>query len=181
MEMNDIITITKIETAHRLLKTAIELWFADSDPVPIHTLSAAAYQIVHDLNAHNKGPTLLFDTKNIKDEYRAEFISTLKKASNFMKHAEKAKGDKSKSVEFIPDLNEQFILFTIFGLKYLKENLTTEEIAFERWQMFQNPNLLPDAGKEVFDCTFTSESIETIRGIKKSEFLQAFIQLLRLK
>jgi len=177
--MEETVTITKIEIAHRLLKTAIELWFANSDPIPIHTLSAAAYQIVHDLNSHNKGPELLFDTKLIKNEYRADFTSAFKKVSNFMKHAERAKGDKFKSIEFTPELNEQFILFTIFGLKYLKENLIAEEIAFERWQMFQNPNLLPDAGKELFDHTFTAESIEKIRSIEKSEFLQAFKLLLR--
>lgn len=179
--MEETITINKIEIAHRLLKTAIELWFADSDTIPIHMLSAAAYQIVHDLNSHNKGPELLFDTTFIKDEYRAEFTSVFKKASNFMKHAERSKGNKFKSIEFTPELNEKFILFSIFGLKYLKENLIAEEMAFERWQMFQNPNLLPDAGKELFDHTFTAECIEKIHGIKKSEFLQTFILLLRQK
>ena len=41
--------ISKIEAARRQLDCAIELWFCDKDEVSIHTLAAAAYQIIHDL------------------------------------------------------------------------------------------------------------------------------------
>src|SRR5271165_3353782 len=44
-----ILTITKFEAARRQLGTAIVLWFSDDDPVSIHTLACAAYEIIHKL------------------------------------------------------------------------------------------------------------------------------------
>jgi hypothetical protein len=51
--MNDQkLRISKIEAARRQLDSAIELWFLDKDEVSVHTLVAAAYQLVHDLKEH---------------------------------------------------------------------------------------------------------------------------------
>jgi hypothetical protein len=69
------ITVTKLEAARRQLRTAIELWFHSGEPVSIHTLAAAAYQVVHDLNRRKKGPPLLLDNDMIKVEYRREYIN----------------------------------------------------------------------------------------------------------
>lgn len=172
--MKSSITVTKIEAARRQLRTAIELWFSDADPVSIHTLSAASYQIIHDLNRKNKGPDLLLDTKRIKDEYRREFINEVKNASNFMKHADKGNMGLAKTFDFNPKSNEHFIIFAIIGLKYLGENLRVEEIAFERWQMFENPDLMTDAGKALFKQSFTTAQVEMLRSIQKHKFLEAF-------
>jgi len=172
--MSTTITVTKIEAARRQLRTAIELWFADGDPVAVHTLSAAAHQIVHDLNIRHKGPNLLLDTKFIKDKYRKKFVADIKHASNFMKHAEREKGGAAATLEFRPESNDNFIMFAIFGLQYLGEKLGAEEIAFERWHTFRNPNLMSDAGKAQFDKSFTTAQLEIFRAIQKHEFLEKF-------
>lgn len=177
--MNAAIKVTKIEAARCQLRTAIELWFSDGNPIAIHTLAAAAHQVVHDLNVRNKGPDLLLNTKLIKDEYRKEFLADIKHASNFMKHAERDKDGAAATLEFEPDSNDNFIMFTIFGLKYLGENLAAEEIAFERWQMFQKPHLLADSGKNLFEKTFTTENLSAIRAIPKSKFLEQIRLLIR--
>jgi hypothetical protein len=53
--MNDQkLRIYKIEAARRQLDSAIELWFLDKDEVSVHTLAAAAYQLVHDLKRNIK-------------------------------------------------------------------------------------------------------------------------------
>lgn len=44
------IQISKLEAAKRQRDTAIKMWFADGDPVSIHTLAAAAHQIINDVN-----------------------------------------------------------------------------------------------------------------------------------
>jgi hypothetical protein len=80
--MSATIMITKLEAARRQLRSAIGLWFSDADFVTIHTLAAAAYQIIHDLNRRNKGPRLLIDTKLVKDEYKTEFVNEIKSNSN---------------------------------------------------------------------------------------------------
>lgn len=172
------IVVTKIEAARRQLRSAIELWFADADPVSIHTLSAASYQIIHDLNKKNNGPGLLLDTIVIKDEYRREFVNE-KNASNFFKHADNGKMVLAKTFDFNPESNEHFIIFAIIGLKYLGENLTAVEIAFERWQVFQKPHLVTDAGLKLFKQTFTADNLAKILGIPKSQFLEAFRLLIR--
>jgi len=41
------IMISKLDAARRQLATAITLWFEDRDPVSIHTLVFAAYEIIH--------------------------------------------------------------------------------------------------------------------------------------
>lgn len=177
--MNTTITVTKIEAARRQLRTAIELWFSDADPISIHTLSAASYQIIHDLNKNNNGPDLLLDTKRVKDEYRREFVNEVKNASNFLKHADKGKMGLAKTFDFNPKSNDHFITFATIGLTYLGENLGAEEIAFERWQVFENPDLMTDAGKALFEQTFTIDNIETIRALPKHKFLETFRLLFR--
>ncbi|MEW6353420.1 MAG: hypothetical protein AB1469_03850 [Pseudomonadota bacterium] len=176
--MSDTITITKIEAARRQLRTAIELWFHDGDSVSIHTLSASAYQIIHDLNRRKKGPGLLLDSKFIKEEYRKEFVSDIKHASNFMKHADRGRSGIASSLEFRPESNDHFIMFTIIGLKYLGENLGAEEIAFERWHIFRNPDLMTDEGKALFEQTFTVDQLNAVRGTPKRKFLESFRLLL---
>jgi hypothetical protein len=43
-------TIAKLDAAKRQLTVAIRLFFNHADPVAIHTLAAAAYQILYDLS-----------------------------------------------------------------------------------------------------------------------------------
>ena len=173
MSYPEFFEITKIDAARRQLRTAIELWFADGDPISIHTLAAAAYQIIHDLNRRNKGPDLLLDSKYIKDEKRREFVSLVKSTSNFMKHADRGKMGMAKSIEFSSDSNVGLITF-FFGLQYLGEKLAAEEIAFERWQIFRNPDLMTDAGKALFEKRFTVNQVSAMRAVPKREFLDAF-------
>ena len=51
--------ITTLEAAKRQLRTAVELYFADDDPVSIHTLVGASYQILQDLNKKADGPAMI--------------------------------------------------------------------------------------------------------------------------
>jgi hypothetical protein len=39
------IVVTKLDAARRQLRTAIHLWFNDGDPVSIHALAFAAYEL----------------------------------------------------------------------------------------------------------------------------------------
>lgn len=170
--MKSSITVTKIEVARRQLRTAIELWFADGDPISIHTLAAASHQVIHDLNKRKNGPDLLLDTRFINDKYRKEFVADIKYAANFMKHAEK--DGAAAALEFMPESNNNFISFSIFGLRYLGEKIDAEEIAFERWHTFRNPDLMTAAGKALFVQTFTTAQVELLRSIQKHKFLEAF-------
>ena len=172
--MGDGIIVTKIEAARRQLRTAIELWFYDGDPISIHTLAAASHQVVHDLNKKNGGPGLMLNTAYIKDEYKAEFAANIKHASNFMKHADRKNDSAGMVLEFRPESNRDFMIFTIFGIEYLGEELEATEIAFERWHSFNNPELMSDAGKALFERSFTTEQLAIFRHMKKHRFLESF-------
>src|SRR6266446_6563741 len=96
------ITVTKLDAAKRQLRTAIELWFHDGDPVSIHALVYAAHEIIHRLFRQAGHTGLLFDldadsalpkgTDATPEELvvlRSEFPAFLKRNANFFKHAER--------------------------------------------------------------------------------------------
>jgi hypothetical protein len=74
------ITVTKLEAAQRQLRTAIRLWFEGGDPVSIHTLAFAAYEIAHVVSKKRNRARrdLIFDTLMIKEEHRAEWGKSIK-------------------------------------------------------------------------------------------------------
>ena len=54
------IRVSKLDAARRQLDCAIELWFAGKDEVSIHTLAAAAHQIISDINKKIREPGPFF-------------------------------------------------------------------------------------------------------------------------
>ncbi len=169
--------IARLDAARRQLRMAIELWFHDGDPVCIHTLASAAHQIVHDLNRQRKGPELLYDLAVFKTkEQKKAFVAQIKRPGNFFKHADR--GNPNESVAFDPDLNATMIIFATFGLQYLGEKFTADEIAFHVWHVVRNPELLTDAGRLLFKDSYTVDQIEAVRRIPKREFLERFRRIL---
>ena len=81
------ITLTKLDAAKRQLRTAIRLWFEDGDPVSVHALAYAAYEIAHVVSKkrNHTRRDLIYDSLAVKDEYRAEFNISIKKHANFFK------------------------------------------------------------------------------------------------
>ena len=51
--------LSKLEAARRQLETAIKLYFADGDDVSIHSLVAAAYALLRDINEYRGGEPML--------------------------------------------------------------------------------------------------------------------------
>jgi hypothetical protein len=103
------IVVGKLDAAHRQLRTAIRLWFEGGDPVSIHTLAFAAYEIAHVVSKKRNRARrdLIFDSLMIKDEHRAEWNKTIKDHANFFKHAKK---DWDSSIKFAPILSELFMM-----------------------------------------------------------------------
>ena len=64
MTTYETIRISKLEAARRQLRTAITLWFTGGDPVAIHSLAFAAYEILHAIS-EKRDPNridLIFDS-----------------------------------------------------------------------------------------------------------------------
>jgi hypothetical protein len=58
--MRKSILVSKSDVARSQLETAIQLWFADGDPVSIHTLAVAAHDCLHTLSKLTGKPPLSY-------------------------------------------------------------------------------------------------------------------------
>jgi hypothetical protein len=104
--MGQALTISKLDAAKRQLETAIRLYFHQGDPVSIHTLVSAAYNIIRDINKKRGGAKMLVKEQlfdQVRPEMRSEFHELLHKAENFFKHADR---DHDASLEFSPNESE---------------------------------------------------------------------------
>lgn len=175
MEKKATIKLNKLDAARRQLDTALSLWFADGEPVSIHTLVGAAYQIIHDLNHWQKGPPLIFDNPIIKANLRKDAVSSLKKNINFFKHADTNQARAAKVVlDFDPSLSELFLYGSVIGMTRLGNELTDMESAFMFWCALHRP-LWAMSWKERINDLFKIESIITLGALEKSEFLSCYL------
>jgi hypothetical protein len=166
----EVIKLTKLEVARRQLDTAIRLWFADGEPVSIHSLAYAAYEIIH-VVSKIKNPNrqdLLFDSLQIADEIRGEFNHLMKKDANFFKHAKK---DHSLETEFHPMLSDMFILFAIFGIELAGEKLNVSESAFMFWLYIHKAETLSAEGRKRFIEDISVDYLSSLKSIPKHDFL----------
>src|SRR6266702_3691819 len=116
------LTVGKLDAARRQLVTALTLWFNGDDPVSVHTLACAAYEIIHAVS-EKQNPyrrDLLFDSFVVKDEHRREFNALMKGPANFFKHADR---DGDAVITFKPILTELFFMFSILGIQLCGESL----------------------------------------------------------
>jgi hypothetical protein len=82
--------LSKLEAARRQLETAIKLYFGHGDEVSIHTLAAAAYSVVRDINEHRGGEPMLKDLHCfLSADLAREFKKYVNTPENFLKHADK--------------------------------------------------------------------------------------------
>jgi hypothetical protein len=85
------VNISKLDAARRQLETAITLYFHEGDPVSIHTLTGAAYEVLQHLNRAKGGEPMIKDS--LKDRVKPQFVRDisrkLNEAQNFFKHADK--------------------------------------------------------------------------------------------
>ncbi len=101
-------TVTKIEAAERQLRVAIRMFFERRDMIAVHTIAAAAHEILRQLNAP-LGFESIFDygAKSVIPEKREEFRQLFRRDQNFFKHAGK---DPNEKLDFYSE-GTKFYLF----------------------------------------------------------------------
>jgi hypothetical protein len=165
------LTIGKLDAARRQLSAAITLWFGSDDPVSIHTLAHAAYEIIHTVS-RKRNPDrrdLLFDSIVVKDEYRQDFNALMREPANFFKHASK---DGDAAIEFKPILTELFFMYSILGISLCGERLNKSESAFLAWIHIHKPNLLTDSGRIFLANTIPVDQLQQLKSLQKKELFQ---------
>lgn len=97
--------VSKTDAAKRQIETAIRFWFFSGDPVSVHTLAAAAHQILHDLGKKLGASTILRDVPGIHPERKRELRELMSRYENFFKHADR---DPDALLDFNPYATELF-------------------------------------------------------------------------
>jgi len=109
-QMDRILKISKLDSTKRQLETAIRLYFSNGDPVSIHTLVSAAYNVIRDINANRGGQRLILKEQfldYIKDGHEKEIREKINEAENFFKHADR---DPDSTIDFNPGQSEFLII-----------------------------------------------------------------------
>jgi hypothetical protein len=160
--------ILKFDAGRRQLKMAIRLWFQDDDPVSIHTLAAAAYEILHNLSRLKGGTDLLFDSKAIREDYRKDFIKRIKSTSQFFKHADR---DPDGTAELSTLDTEVLLIYSMIALSRMGKKLSMEENAMLLWLSFSNPEII--MGEEA-RLKISPQTFREFNSIPKGEYLTHF-------
>jgi hypothetical protein len=162
------IVVTKLDAARRQLKTAIKLWFEDGDSVAIHTLIVAAYEIIDTLAGRKGVVDLLFAPEIVKDEYKLQWIRSVKSAANFFKHANR---DPDGVLEFPLMGNAMFLFFSCSALQRMGETLGVEEAAMHCYFMLSDPG---EILREDIKKNFSPDVFEQFNSLSKRDFLNQF-------
>ncbi|OGA46270.1 MAG: hypothetical protein A3F74_27095 [Betaproteobacteria bacterium RIFCSPLOWO2_12_FULL_62_58] len=166
-------SVSKMDAAKRQLDSAIRLWFADGDPVSIHTLVGAAYQIIHDINKHKERKDLIFDGEFIKDEHRATVRDWLRKDFMFFKHADR---NPDGITEFVPLGNLMFMLCGIQTLRDLGERTSDVQNIFSIYMAFTKPEYISAKVVATLKASTPRDYSATILNVGKDEFLKMSLE-----
>jgi hypothetical protein len=134
------VSVTKPDSAVRQLNVAIDLLFANADPLCVRTLAAAAHTVLSDLVDKTRAGAS-WRNRILEDSglARKEAIRVLNQASNFLKHAER---DGEMILEFAEEENDRLILVATLECAELGHPLSIEMKAFQVWFFACNPLVL---------------------------------------
>jgi hypothetical protein len=166
--------ISKTDAAARQLDLAIKLWFYEEDPVSIHTLMWAAYEIISDLCKKKGKPEMTaieLMKRRIKPEHLEEAMAIFKKAMTFFKHANR---DAHTILEFNPESNDYLLLIAVGAFESLGERLSDIQRAYGNWCFMHMPHLLKDGENPLLNFV-SVENLENIRKMSKRDYFQTFL------
>ena len=127
-----IVKFSKLDVARRQLETAIRLYFSMGDPVSIHTLVSAAYQVLRDLNRLHGGDPMIKDVMPnwVQLEDRPAAIRKLNEAENFFKHADR---DHAEVLEFRQEPTELLLFDACQKYRQLTNEVLPVLAVYEAW------------------------------------------------
>ena len=168
----DTIRISKCDAAKRQLRTAIRIWFANGDPVAVHTLAFAAYEVLHSISVKrdpNRNPVLIFDSLLIEEERRREWNQLMRKEANFFKHADR---DGDLVIEFNPEVSLFFIFFAIIARDDCGEPDSDEESAFIVWLRLNRPKMFSEEVRKYFKRRAKGHNVAQLRALTRNQFFK---------
>jgi len=141
-------TVTKLQAAQRQLSVAIRLFFNRADPLAIHSLVSAAYQIVWDLAKTRAATSIVKGNARIRPEKQQEWERILNRAQSFLKHADR---DSLDTLDFDPEITRFFLFDAIVLYCQLTSSPFHEGTVYMTWFALKYQDLLLDgAVKDMF-------------------------------
>jgi hypothetical protein len=166
--------VTKMDAAVRQLNCAIELYFHDEDPVPIHTLACAAHQIIHDINRKSGAAELLFDATCKAGSEGKELLNAMRKHANYFKHAD-VDSCPNCGIRFSPNVTEVIIYSAIVGLCQLNQKLNALISAYILYMQTHSGLSLNEHWCQFEIKTKQPLKLEKLQGLSKGIFLEKCI------
>jgi hypothetical protein len=140
--MNPKLKLSKLDCVRRQLEMAIELYFMERDPVSIHTLAGAVYQLLIDINKHRGGKPLLVELESLKGVIvpgrEKEVLRLMSEAENFFKHADR---DPEGVIDFSPESNESVLWESSMKYGELTGEKTAPMTAMNVWFQLRHPDI----------------------------------------
>ena len=165
------VQVSKLDAARRQLDTAIRLFFREGDAVSIHTLTAAAHQLLHDLSNGMPGKSTIRNPDFVKPGKEKIYLKALASYENFFKHADT---DPKDVLSFNPEATESFMADSVrCYYSMTQENVPTFR-AFHVWFCLKHPELLnlpADAGDRLL------EAQGEFAKLKKGQFFDVLMRL----
>jgi hypothetical protein len=134
-------TLSKPEVAKRQLTQAIWLFFEQRDAVSVHTLAAAARQVLHDLAGRSS--SVITENLALRPERKSKWICIVKAAENFFKHADR---DADAILTFRPQCTQFFLYDAIQLYRTVTGDLFYEAQVYLTWFSLTYPEFILDPG-----------------------------------
>lgn len=158
--------ITKIDAAKRQIDVAIRLLFSNEDPVAIHTIMAAGFQVIRDIARHQNKDFLKAYIVPGKEK---QFWGAVNKIANFYKHADRDP-DPDNFIEVSTDTNELLLFLACALYQNLEYELSHEMNAFVGWFSAIYPDLVLESNP--LKPWVTSKEMRSLQRAKRVEQLK---------
>jgi hypothetical protein len=149
------ISVTKLDAAKRQLQTAVELYFNNGDPISVHTLTWAGYQVICDLNKKQGSVPLLVNDgflMIVEPKHRGELERRLRQAHTFFKHADH---NPDAVMEFEPRQTEYILLDACDHCLLLEGGASQLLASFPIWFFISNRDYLaPERQSQIDNMNF---------------------------
>jgi hypothetical protein len=104
--------VTKLQAVQRQLAVATQLYFYDFDAVAIHTLVAAAYNVLRDISRHQGIQEMAvkdYFPTTISKSKQSQVVQWINSFENFFKHADRDP-DPNGEIELNPEVTELMLI-----------------------------------------------------------------------
>jgi hypothetical protein len=164
--------ISKLDAARRQIETAVVLYFNERDPVSIHTLTAAAYNVLLSLG-DGEVPMMKNSLKNhVKEGKIKNAIALINKAENFFKHADR---DPDDILDFDPKYTEFLLWECCSAYRKLTNDNPDKMISYNIWFKANNHDLFIYTPEEEENVEKVNASLLTAN---RRQFFRALQQAL---